>query len=311
MKNIKLKGMVFFILLFLLVGIASASEDNMTDTLNIPDETQSEVELSNDEAIEPLSVDDNVNEPLAVENEDTLKDVNYNDIVVSDDPCEYPVITVKSISGYQGKTLTLKATVKKPDGSVSPATVEFNFNGKTYTAKTNSNGVASVTIKFPKSYALKTTSKTKGKILTKTTTYKSEYWCDVTVRGDEYYTDTASFKVTSKKKPLVKKYKIIKKTKVRTIKVKSGIKTYKYGNYAFITYKHKSGYINYLEVAGVGKKEGYLKFFTKEHYKKKGKWKWNSWYKVPKGYSSKFSYGTAIKCDKVKVKYTQVTYKRI
>ncbi len=43
MKNIKLKGMVFFILLFLLVGIASASEDNMTDTLNIPDETQSEI----------------------------------------------------------------------------------------------------------------------------------------------------------------------------------------------------------------------------------------------------------------------------
>ena len=36
------------------------------------------------------------------------------------------------------------------------------------------------------------------------------------------------------------------------------------------------------------------------YYKKKGKWKWNSWYKVPKGYSSKFSYGTAIKCDKVK-----------
>ena len=156
---------------------------------------------------------------LSVDNDNTLKE---EDGIAKADP----QISVSTITGTQGKTLTLKATVKTDNGTVQNANVQFKFNGKTYTAKTNANGVATYTLKFPASKALKTTSKTKGSILTKTTTYKSTYKCGVTVSGDEINNASASFNVISKKASTVKKYKIIKTKKTYTLPVKNGLKVY-------------------------------------------------------------------------------------
>ena len=307
MKNMKLKGMVLFLLLFLLVGVASASEDNATDAISIPQDTQDTIEVSS-EANEDLTLEDNTNEPLTAEDKDILKDNSS-----STEPEKVtPKIAVSKITGYQGKSLTLKATVKNGDVGVSGVKVTFKLNGNTYTNTTDSNGVAKYNIKFPKSSVLKTTSKTKGKTLTKTTYYQSTYTCDVTVTGTGYNKATDSFKVVSKKKPLVKKYKIIKKKKTRTIKVKSGVRTYTWGKYVAVTYKHNGGYGKIVETAMGKKNSGFIKFFVKHHYKKQnGNWKWDKWGKVPKGYSDEFTFTKNVKFDKIKVKYTQVTYKRI
>lgn len=295
--NLKV-GIIFTLMLFLMIGVASASE-NITETIAADNV---DAEALNQEIGNVMSVENN-------QEDDNLQ--VYDDIQITDEPRDHPQIQVSTQKGYQGKTLTLKATVKKEDGSISPATVQFKFNGKTYTAKTNANGVASVTLKFPKSSVLKTTSKTKGKILTKTTYYQKTYGCDVTVDGDEYYTGYASFDVISKKKPVVKKYKIIKKKKIRTIKVKNGVKGYKKGNYGILTYKYHKGYFTHVETAMIHKSGKFVKFFIKHHYKKNGKWKWNKWSKVPLEHTNDFYYGSAIKLDKIKVKYTQVSYKRI
>lgn len=286
--NIKI-GIICILILFLSIGAISAS-DNSTEIMKLDDNASNEVSM--DETTELIA--DNATSPTN------------------------PQITVGNIEGNQGKTLTLKASVKTQNGSVSPATVTFKFNGQTYTASTDSNGVASVTLKFPKSAVLKTTSKTKGKILTKTTYYQKSYTCDVTVDGDGFTTGTASFKVISKDTPLIKKYKIIKKKKTYTLKLKKGIKLakniigFKKGNYAVVIQKYKKKGYTYIETSMIEKySDDFLKFSIKHHYKENGKWKWDKWLKVAKNRYSEFSFDHTIKVDKIKVKYTQVSYKKI
>lgn len=293
----KIKGLIFLLLLILLIGAVSASED-ANDTVSVPDDN--------------MKLESDTSEPIIAEDDNTEIDDDYTSgNATYEKQLSKPKITVKSTEGYQGKTLTLKATVKTENGTPEKATVTFKFNGKTYTRTTDKNGVASVSIKFPASKAVKTTSKTKKNILTKTTTYKKTYTCTVTVEGDDYYPGEASFKVVSKKKPLVKKYKIIKKKKIVTVKAKNGVKTYKKGNYVIVTYKYKKNGLNYIESTMGKKNSGFISFSVNHHYKANGKWKWDSWFKVPKNKESIFSYNSVVKVDKLKFKYTQVTYKRI
>ena len=306
MKNMKLKGLLFFALLILLVGAVAASDDNATDAISVPDNTQDIPQLTDG------------NENLTDEYEDDYDDYDdeyYDDYEddYDDDPSELYITPAKTTySGTAGNKITVKVTVRDywSDDPVSDVDVKFKINGQTYTTKTDSKGVASVSFKIPASKA-KTTSKTKGNILTKTTTYSKTYTCEVTAERDGYYTETSSFKVVSKKKTVTKKYKIIKKTKTYTIKVKNGYKIYKKPySYDIETYKVKSGAYTYI-LSAVSKKDSPVKFFIKHHYKKNGKWKWTSWKTIKKGYYNEYSFTSGIKVDQLKFKYTQVTYKKI
>lgn len=292
-------GIICLLVLFLSIGAISASED-VNETIN-----------SGDDASDMIAKEDNIALKSAEENVMSANDTQS-------EPLTHPNIQVSTIQGKEGQTLTLKATVKKQDGSITPATVKFKFNGQTYTATTDNNGVASVTLKFPKSSALKTASKTKGNILTKTTTYQKTYNCDVTADGDGLYTSTAAFKVKSKKTPVVVKYKIIKKKKSYTLKLKKGIKiakgaiAFKTGKYATFIYKYNKGRYTHYETGIIDKDENLHQFYIKHHYKDNGKWKWDKWLKIKKDSINSFYFHKgSLKMDKVKVKFTQVSYKKI
>ena len=57
-------------------------------------------------------------------------------------------ITLKTVTVKKSaKKLTLQATLKKGSSPLKSKSVTFKFNGKTYKAKTNSKGIAKVTIK--------------------------------------------------------------------------------------------------------------------------------------------------------------------
>ncbi|WP_406534208.1 Ig-like domain-containing protein [Methanobrevibacter sp.] len=318
----KIKGIMFIILLIMLVGAVSASED-VNETISVPDDN---MELQNDVSdtlsVEDdaslsiadndaqLSAEDNSESTLKVENEDKLAK-DSDEVLSSPGYVSGPAISTSDITGNAGEYITLKATVTDGFGNPIKTTVEFFFNGNTYTTTSNSNGVASVTVKCPSSEVWDTSSKKSGKILTKKTYYKKYYACEVTAYGEDSSWNLDSFQVISKKPTVVKKYKIIKKKVTRTIKIKKGVRTYKKGKYAIATYKHKGGYGTVLETAAGKINSGFIKFFIKHHYKKNGKWKWDKWRKIPKDYSDEFTYGSAVKLDKIKVRYTQVTYKRI
>lgn len=287
-----MKKAIFIVaLLFLLIGAVSASEnitDDASDTLSVEEATDT-VEVGPD---------------------DTLKTTDTEPIKANESTApakETPTITTQNVKGTAGKTITLKATVKNSAGAVKGVKVTFTLDGKTYTATSDASGVASVKVKCPASKVISDKSKIKGKKLTETTKYSKTFSAKASIDGA-----SSSFKVVSAKK-VVKKYKITKKTtKIRTIKIKKGIKSYKKGNYAVLTGYDKVNGMKYLSVIVVGKHEkAFLKFYIKEHYKENGKWKWAKWFKIPKNKEFDGTYPNSIKIDKVKVKYTQLSLKKI
>ena len=102
------------------------------------------------------------------------------------------------------------------------------------------------------------------------------------------------------------------KSELTLRKQKDFNKVYKKGNYAVVTRLVSKNKLNLLQVAVAGKNEDkFIKFYIKEHYKENGKWKWASWFKVTVNKMFESTYGNNIKIDKAKVKYTQVSYKKI
>ena len=283
------KAIFLVVLLFLIIGVVSASENiNITNTDN------------------SLSVSDN--ETIEVENtkNNTLNHTNYIELK-SNSSIEIPSITTNDIKGTEGKEIILNAIVKNSTGAISDVNVTFKLNGVTYTSISDNDGVASVVVKCPKSEETNFAIKYNSKILTHTTDYFKEYSATASINGA-----SSKFKVISTNK-IVNTYKVTKKkSKIITLKVKKGTKFYKKGNYAFGTYKYSKGKYNYLEITGVGKYEGEaIAFLIKEHFKKDGKWQWSSWAKIKKGEYDECKFLKKVTMDKIKIKYTQATYKKI
>lgn len=290
------KAIIFVVLLFILVGAVSASE-------NLTNDTQ-----------ETLSVEQTPTENLTlVEDTPLLEDSTPTEEVqqeTHDDPTPAPgkpTITTYSTTGTQGKYITLKAIVKNSAGPVKGATVTFKLNGNKYTAVTNAKGVATKTIKCPKTAVLKTKTKKTSKKITKTTYYSKTYTGSASVDDGT----SSTFKVISKKPNLVKKYKIIKKKKIRKAPVKKGSKIFKKGKYYLYTYKGTSSGV-YVFGALIAKNTGEpIKFSIKLHFKDSGRWMWTKWIKVSKKEPYKTWYPKNVKVDIIKTKYTQESYKRI
>ena len=283
------KAIFLVVLLFLIIGVVSASENiNITNTDN-------SVSVSDNETIEVENTKNN-----------TLNHTNYIELK-SNSSIEIPSITTNDIKGTEGKEIILNAIVKNSTGAISDVNVTFKLNGVTYTSISDNDGVASVVVKCPKSEETNFAIKYNSKILTHTTDYFKEYSATASINGA-----SSKFKVISTNK-IVNTYKVTKKkSKIITLKVKKGTKFYKKGNYAFGTYKYSKGKYNYLEITGVGKYEGEaIAFSMKEHFKKDGKWQWSSWVKIKKGEYNECKFLKNMAMDKIKIKYTQTTYKKI
>lgn len=139
-------------------------------------------------------------------------------------------VTVKSITGYEGKKTKLTAIVIDSAGNkIKKGTVKFKVKGKTYTAKVK-NGKATVTIKLPIAKKYKTATKSSGNKRTVTTYYKSVYNCKATFSGyKQYPSSSTKFKVTSKDKPYSYSYYVAKKkTSSSSSSTKKSTQTYKF-----------------------------------------------------------------------------------
>ena len=290
------KAIIFVVLLFILVGVVSASENLTNDTK------------------ETLSVDQTPTENLTLEDTPLLENATSTDNASNethDNPTPVPgkpTITVDNVKGTQGKYITLKATVKNSSGPVKGMKVTFTVNGQKYTAVTDANGIATKTIKCPKSAVLKTKTKTTSKKLTKTTYYSKTYTCSASTESGASH----SFKVTSNKAKLVKKYKIIKKKKTMTVPLKKGSKVFKKGKYRLFTYRgSENGVYVFGALMAKKKTSGTIKFAIKMQFKDNGRWVWTKWYKVAKNDEYTTWYPKYIKVNKIKTKYTQESYKRI
>ena len=131
-------------------------------------------------------------------------------------------IKVKSISGYSGKKVKLTATVKDGLGNkIKKGTIKFKINGKTYKAKVK-NGKATKKIKLPKAKVSNRVTKTSGTKRTVTTYFRTTYLCTALFSGYKQYPSSSSnFKITSKKKPITKKYYIAKSSSKKKTSYKS------------------------------------------------------------------------------------------
>lgn len=290
------KIILFVVLLFFLLGAVSASD-------NITNDTQ-----------ETLSVDDTPTDNLTLEDDTQVLQNETSAENASgeshDSPSPAPgklSVTTSSVTGTQGKYITLKAVVKNSSGPVKGIKVTFKLNGNTYTAVTDANGIATKTVKCPKSALQKTTTKKTKKRMTKTYKYSKTYTATASVETGA----SSTFKVISKK-TVVKKYKVIKKKKTMKVPLKKGSKTYKKGKYKLFTYRGSQDGV-YVFGALMSKKNtaGTIKFALKMHYKDGGKWHWSKWYKVAKNKEYTTWYPKYIKVNKITAKYTQESYKRI
>jgi len=225
-------------------------------------------------------------------------------------------ITIKSVSGIQGKKVKLSAIVKDDKGNkINRGNVNFNINGKTYVAKVK-NGIASINIKYPKAKFYKTVTRTKGNIITITTYYQKTYNCKVSfnVKGD-YLKTSSTFKITSKKKLIVSKYRYYK-YKIIVIPFKSKVNIYNKGKIGVII---NDLYYEDTHVIAIGAKNKKtntpLKISTQLHYKSSyGKWYWdNSWepYQYYDGLPMVIYFHNLDLVNKIKIRYYAPHYKRI
>lgn len=251
-------------------------------------------------------------------------DDNAQTALQSDDDAEAePVkeatkITVKTVSGKEKTTKTIKANVKTSSNApVTGVKVTFKIDGKKISAQTNSKGIATIKVKLPKTKVYNIYAKTKNKIVTRTTQYQKTYTCTATVSGNDNYTSSSTkFKVISKKNKKVQKYKIVKK-QIKTITMpfkKWGYKEKTSGSYIFgIVHEQREG--NRISVL-VGDKilQKTIKFSSKVFYKNHGKKVYipnNKWLKSKHATDIHEYYYNGDAYMYVTIKYNANTYKKI
>lgn len=292
-SNIFLVVLIFFFVIS--ISSVAASDANDTAIANEITDNQDIQAISNDENTQPFLQSDDV------------------DIVK-----EPTKVSVKSVTGKEKSNVKIKATVKTSSNTpVVGAKVTFKVDGKTYTGKTNANGLASVIVKIPKTKIAKETAKTKNNIVTKTTEYKKTYNCVASLEGnDKYESSSTKFKVISKKTKKVQKYKIIKKqVKTITIPYKQwGLKKKTSGQY-IVAVLHEQQEGNRLSIV-VGNKlvKKFIKFSSKVFYKAHGKKIYipnNKWLKSKHITDVHEYYYDGNAKMYVTVKYTANTYKKI
>lgn len=227
-----------------------------------------------------------------------------------------PKITVKAVTGNPAKKVKLSASVVDDFGNpISKCTVTFKVDGKKYTAKTNSKGIASLKVKTPKSKRDKVFSKTKNKVVTKTTDYKKTYNCTASVGEDGTCTSgSTKFKLTSKDLK-IQKYKVVRKqTKTVTIPYKKlGLRKKTSGHYAFAIF-HEQLEINRISVfAGDKTLNKLIKFSSKAYFFNHGKkvYLFNKWVKSKHDDDVHYYTYTGDAKIYVTVKYDDFTYKKI
>ena len=261
----------------------------------------------------------------AIANQDDAQEVLQTDDIDESSSDEEPEtimqqtkISTKTVSAKQNSKTNVKATVKTTnDTPVEGVTVTFKINGKIYTAKTDSKGIATAKITVPKTKAYKISAKTKNSIVTKTTEYKKTYTCTASIaEDDQYESSSTNFKVVSTKNKKVEKYRITKK-QVKTITVpykKYGIKEKYSGHYVFGIY-HESGKTNVLALAAGDKTlDKTIKFSSKVYYMNHGKKVYipsNKWLKSKRSNDLHYYYYEGNAKMYATFKYTACTYKKI
>ena len=288
--------LIFFFVIS--ISCVAASDANDTAIAN---------EITDNHDIQTISNDENTQQ--------ILQSDESGDVELIKEPTK---VSVKSVTGKEKSNVKIKATVKTSSNTpVAGVKVTFKVDGKTYTGKTNANGVASVTIKIPKTKIVKVTAKTKNNMVTKTTEYKKTYNCVASLEGnDNYESSSTKFKVISKKTKKVQKYKIIKK-QVKTITIPYkylGLKKKTSGQYLFgILHEQQEG--NRLSII-VGNKlvDKLIKFSSKVFYKANGKKVYipnNKWLKSKRSTDVHEYYYNGYAKMYVTIKYTANTYKKI
>lgn len=184
-------------------------------------------------------------------------------------------VSVKTITGKENSRANVKVNVKTDSNTPAAGVkVTLKIDGKTYQGKTNSNGIATIKVKIPKTDILKVSAKTKNNIVTKTTKYQKTYKCTASVEGnDNYDSSSAKFKVISKKNNKIQKYKIVKKQKKTiTIPYKQwGTRKKVSGHYGFIIV-HEQLEGNKISILAAEKTlQQLIKFSSKVFYKDNGK----------------------------------------
>lgn len=235
------------------VGTIYASDVNITDSYaNTADDTY-EISVS-DSNVDNDSSNDNI---LESDNSDTLStNSDSNSLSASDNNAE--ILSVANTTIDKSKTITSKDVTKYYKGStkytatfldsygnaLANTNVKIKVNGVTYTKKTNSNGVASMSINLkPGSYKVVSTNPKTGFSLT--TTFK--ILSTISAKDiSKVYTDTKKFSATfykSNGKVLAKKnvkFKINGKTYTRKTNAKGvaslSLTTLTKGTYKIISY---------------------------------------------------------------------------
>ena len=188
----KINTICFIILLFALVGIASAADHNNNETLhtiNQPDNGKLEVKLN--DTIMSKSVAD----------EAKLGATSKNTVSASSKSSskQKVILTAPSVKMYYGDGSKFKITLKDNKKKViKNAKVKIEINGKTYTKTTNSNGIASMGLKFESgSYKVTATYDGSGKYAKKSV--QSTVTIKTTIKaGDmvKYYGNNEKYSAT-------------------------------------------------------------------------------------------------------------------